>query len=47
MLDQTAVDNNNDDTSLADLEELNFWNALSQELIHVQQQLASPPIQLT
>jgi hypothetical protein len=36
ILDQAAVDNNNDDTTLADLEELNFWNALSQELFLVQ-----------
>lgn len=42
-----AVDNNEDNNTLADLEELNFWNALSQELSHVQQQLASPPVQLT
>jgi dynein heavy chain 1 len=47
LLDQAAVDNNDDNNTLADLEELNFWNALSQELSHVQQQLASPPVQLT
>jgi hypothetical protein len=51
-LDQAAVDNKDDDITLADLEELNFWNALSQELLFlvqqtVQQQLASPPVQLT
>jgi hypothetical protein len=51
-LDQAAVDNNDDDITLADLEELNFWNALSQELLFlvqqtVQHQLASPPVQLT
>ncbi|KAG7353523.1 dynein family protein [Nitzschia inconspicua] len=37
-----------DNTALAaDLEELSFWNSLSQELQHVQQQLSSPPVQLT
>jgi hypothetical protein len=47
LLDQAAVENTDDNTSLADLEEINFWNALSHELNHVHQQLASPPMQLT
>jgi hypothetical protein len=41
------MDNYIDDTAIADLERLNFWNAFSKELYLLQQQLASPPVQIT
>jgi dynein heavy chain 1, cytosolic len=45
------VDDANDGTTsfdaLADLQEISFWNSLALELQNVQQQLQSPPVELT
>lgn len=47
IVEDDTDDDGTNNTNMADLEELSFWNALSQELSDVQQQLSSPPVALT
>jgi Dynein heavy chain, N-terminal region 1 len=47
MIDDDANDDTTTFDALADLQEISFWNSLALELQNVQQQLQSPPVELT